>query len=182
MHPLVNHNGQLYLYYCGCQGLHNDYMSTEPTERMRQAKFPEWPHYWQPLSLGKDTYSPVAGLLWFSGAIGRASWETGRLWAAVTAGGGDTTGDMLTRAPVSRGKQLSVNVVTVGDGTLSVELISAGQPIPGFSRSDCTPIVGNHHSGVVQWKAGTRIPADNVQVRFYLHRARLYGFDVQDGK
>jgi hypothetical protein len=89
---------------------------------------------------------------------------------------------MLTRAPVSRGKQLTVNAVTVGDGTLSVELISAGQPIPGFSRSDCTPIVGNHHSGVVQWKAGTRIPADNVQVRFYLQRAHLYGFDVQDGK
>lgn len=179
MHPLVHHQGRIYLYYCGCPGLHNDYMSTEPVERMRQAKFSEWPHYWQPLHLGKDTYNPVAGLLWFSGSIGRTSWEVGRLWAAVTAGGGNTTGDLLTRSFATRGKQLTVNLTTVKNGVIEAELLSGRKPVLGFSRSDCTPVRGNHRNALVRWKGGDRCPVEKAQVRFYVRQACLYGYDLQ---
>ena len=180
MHPIIHCQGRMYLYYCGCQGLHNDYMSTEPVERMRQAEFPEWPHYWQPLALGKDAYSPVAGLLWFSGGICRASWEVGRLWAAVTAQGGDSTGDLLTRSSITKGKQLAVHVVTVKDGALEAELVSGGKPVAGYSRSDCTPIRGDHRDAQVRWKGGNRCPVDRAQIRFYVRQARFYCYDIQD--
>jgi hypothetical protein len=52
-----------------------------------------------------------------------------------------------------------------------------GKPLRGLSRADCVPIQGNHRSTVIRWKRGTKCPVENVQVRFYLQRARLYGFD-----
>ncbi|MDE2927564.1 MAG: hypothetical protein OXT71_14300 [Acidobacteriota bacterium] len=177
MHPMVHHGGRIYVYYCGCEGLHNDYMSTEPAERMRQAELPEWPHYWQPLALGNDTRSPVAGLLWFTGGIGRASWEVGRLWAAVTAAGGYSTGDLLTRTAVPHKHRVVVNAVTVGEGKLEAELVSGGKPVAGFSRSDCQPVRGDHRAGAIRWKGGDRCPVGDAQLRFYIHQARLYGID-----
>ena len=179
MHPLIHHEGRVYLYYAGCEGLHNDYHSTEPIERMRKAEFPFWPHYYQPLGLGKDVYSPMPGNLWYHSALCRASWESGRLWAAVTASGGNLTGDLLTRQLAAGGKQVAVNVVTLPTGSLEAELTVGGKPIRGFSRSDCTPVQGNHHEVVIRWKGGTRCPSDQVQIRFYIRRTRLYGFDLR---
>jgi hypothetical protein len=178
MHPMIQHNGRIYLYYSGCEGLHNDYHSTEPVERMKAAKFPRWPHYWEPLTLGKDVYSPVRGVLWFYGSLCRASWEAGRLWAAVTATGGTAEGSLLTRNLDLTGKQVSLNVVTTKDGLLTAELVKNGKPVRGFTRADCEPLRGDHHDALLRWKRGTRCPAGGqVQIRFYLQRARLYGFD-----
>ena len=177
MHPLIQHEGRIYLYYCGCEGLHNDFQSTEPVELMKKATFPRWPHYWEPLTLGKDVYSPVRGVLWFYGSMCRASWEKGRLWAAVTATGGPVVGTLMTHNIQAAGKEFVVNAVTQKDGTLTAELVVNGKPLRGFSRSDCVPIRGNQHSAVIRWKRGSKCPVENVQVRFYLQRARLYGFD-----
>jgi hypothetical protein len=180
MNSLIPHNGRTYLYYAGCQGLHNDYQSTEPIERMRAAKFPFWPHYYQALPLGKDVFSPVPGNVWYYSALGRVSWESGRLWAAVTASGGPLYGDLLTRDIAARGKKIVVNVVTAHAGSLEAELVKGGKPIRGFSRSDCTPIRGDQSEAAVRWKGGDRCPANNAQIRFYLSGARFYGFDLQD--
>ena len=177
MHPMIQHNGRVYLYYSGCEGLHNDYQSTDPVERMKAAKFPRWPHYWEPLTLGKDVYSPVRGVLWFYGSLCRVSWEAGRLWAAVTATGGTAEGNMLTRNLYLNGKQIRVNLMTMKGGSLTAELLRNGKTIRGFTRADCTPLRGDHHGAVLRWKGGTRCPADEVQIRFFLQRARLYGFD-----
>jgi hypothetical protein len=178
MHPMIEHKGRIYLYYSGCEGLHNDYQSTEPVELMKSAKFPRWPNYWEPLTLGKDVFSPIRGVLWFFGSLCRASWESGRLWAAVTATGGDPVGSLLTK-PVagSAGKEIRVNAVTTQGGQLTAELVKDGKPIRGFSRADCKPVKGNHRSKVLEWKGRTRCPEDQLQVRFYLQRTRLYSFD-----
>lgn len=177
MHPLIQHEGRVYLYYSGCEGLHNDFQSTDPVERMQKAKFPRWPHYWEPLTLGKDVYSPVRGVLWFYGSLCRASWEEGRLWAAVTATGGPVEGTLMTRNIQVAGKEFRVNAVTLKEGALTAELVVNGKPLSGFSRADCVPIRGNHRSTVIRWKRGSKCPVENVQVRFYLQRTRLYGFE-----
>jgi hypothetical protein len=178
MHPMIQHKGRVYLYYSGCEGLHNDFHSTDPVERMKAAKFPRWPHYWEPLVLNQDVYSPVRGVLWFFGSLCRASWEVGRLWAAVTATGGNMEGTLMTRILSTGGKEVTVNVATMKDGTLTAELVKNGKPVRGFTRADCKPIRGDHHAALLRWKGGNRCPTENVQIRFYLQRAKLYGFDL----
>lgn len=180
MHPLIQHDGRVHLYYAGCEGLHNDYMSTEPIERMRQAKFPFWPHYYQPIPVGNDVYSPMPGNVWYYSSLCRASWEAGRFWAAVTASGGNLWGDVLTRDLAVGGKELTVNVVTVGDGALEAELVANGQPLPGFSRADCIAVRGNHPHAPIRWKGGARCPSGRAQIRFFLRRARFYGYDLEN--
>jgi hypothetical protein len=177
MHPMIQHKGRIYLYYSGCEGLHNDYHSTDAVERMKAANFPRWPNYWEPLVLGKDSYSPIRGVLWFFGSLCRASWEAGRLWAAVTATGGTPEGTLMTRPLNAAGKQLTVNVVTVKEGTITAELVRNGRPLRGFTKADCKPVRGDHHAAPLRWNGGARCPQNDVQIRFYLQRARLYGFD-----
>lgn len=180
MHPLIEHEGRVYVYYAGCEGLHNDYMSTLPMENMRQAGFKNWPHYHEPLTLGEDSYSPLRGCLWFQSSLCRASWEKARFWAAVTATGGNLTGDLLTRELVSTGAELTVNLVTVKDGALEAEILSDGKVVPGFSRADCEPVQGNHYRAALQWKGGAQCPKGKIQIRFFLRRARFYGFDFEE--
>jgi hypothetical protein len=131
------------------------------------------------MHLGKDTFSAVPGVHSFHGELCRASWQAGRLWAAVTASGGDLTGTLMTRELRGAGSELTVNAVTVQDGTLEAELVANGQPVAGFGRADCLPVRGDHSDAVVRWKGGTACPVENVQVRFYLQRARLYGFELK---
>ena len=179
MHPLIQHEGRIYLYYAGCEGVHNDYMSTEPLERMRAGDFPFWPHYYQAMPQGNDVYCPMPGNVWYYSSLCRASWEEGRLWGAVTASGGNLYGDMLTRELKSSGQQVTVNVVTVRDGSLEAEWVLDGQPIPGFTRADCTVVQGDHRAALVTWTGGDVCPVEKAQLRFFIRRARLYGFDLQ---
>ena len=150
MHPMIQHKGRIHLYYSGCEGLHNDFHSTDPVERMKAAKFPRWPHYWEPLVLNQDSYSPVRGVLWFYGSLCRASWDAGRLWAAVTATGGSQEGTLMTRNLSAGGKPITVNVATMKEGTLTAELVKNGKPLRGFTRADCK---------AVAWRSPRRIAA-----------------------
>jgi hypothetical protein len=177
MQPAVQHNGRMYLYYSAQEGLHNDYLSTKVVERARQGGLPTWPHYWTGVRMGQEYYSPIAGLLWSHGVMCRSSWTEGRLWAAVTASGGPLEGMLGTNPLAVGGKCLRVNAVTVQDGKLEAELLDGDEPIPGFTRADCIPLQGDHESGLMRWKGGYRCPAEEVRVRFYLNRARLYSCD-----
>ncbi len=176
MNTLIQENDRIYLYYSACEGLHNDYQSTEPVELMQKANFPRWPHYWEPLTLGKDVFSPVRGVLWFFGSMCRASWEAGRLWAAVTATGGAPEGTLMTKIVESKG--VTVNAVTVKEGTLTAEIVKDGKPVAGFTRADCKAIRGNHKAAPLEWTGGRWPSFNGVQIRFYLQRARLYGIDL----
>ena len=177
MQPTIQHNGKMYLYYSAQEGLHNDYLNTQVVERSRQGGLPSWPHYWTGVHLGEESYSPIAGLLWSHGTMCRASWEDGRLWAAVTASGGPLEGMLGSKALSVGGKRLYVNAVTVQDGILQAELLKGNDPVPGFTREDCMPFRGDEKSAMIRWKGGDICPAEQVRVRFYLTRARLYSFD-----
>ncbi len=177
MQPAIHHGGRVYLYYSACDGLHNDHLNTEIVERARQGGLPGWPHYWTGIHMGEDAHTPIAGYTWFHGVMCRASWSEGRLWAAVTASGGPLEGQLATKVQRVGGKRLEVNAVTLGDGTLEVELLKDDQPIPGFTRADCTPFRGDEKSAQIRWRGGERCPAEQVRTRFYLKRARFYGFE-----
>jgi hypothetical protein len=87
-------------------------------------------------------------------------------------------GTLMTKILSAGGKQVTVNVATMKEGTLTAELVKNGKPVRGFTRADCKPIRGDHHAALLRWKGGSRCPTENVQIRFYLRRARLYGFDL----
>jgi hypothetical protein len=63
------------------------------------------PQAWNPSSLRieerrrglSQAYSPLRGSIWFSGALLRASWSQGRLWALLPASGGVVPARAVTR-------------------------------------------------------------------------------------
>ncbi len=128
-----------------------------------------------------DLYSREPGMLHFYGALCRASWEKGRMWAAVPASGGHREA-MLETQPMedTEGKKLIVNAVTRPDGFVMAELVDArGEVIPGFGRDDCQGLSGDHKCAVLSWKGGEACPSSGHQLRIFLMRARLYGFAWQ---
>jgi hypothetical protein len=190
----IQHDGRLYFYYAGCDGLHADHMTTEIVQNFRRAKTLNWPNYPTGLRLEQDAYSPLASMTWFHSAGCRASWKAGRLWAAVTASGGPMEGMLGTKTLSVGGKRLRVNAATIRDGSLQVELLKGKsipgregplaeglvqdeKPIPGFSRADCKVFKGDNESALIQWKGGDRCPAGELRTRFYLNQTRLYSFD-----
>jgi hypothetical protein len=177
---MIYDDGRLHLYYAGCEGLHSDSQSTEPVEVMIAARPPSAVHQYRPLRLGGDTYSPIPGCTWFHSGFCRASWKAGRLWAAVPLAGGELPGMLTTREQQAKGRELHVNVVTVRGGMLRAELLQGGKVVPGFALEDCVPVTGDDLSAPVRWQGGARCPVEEVQVRFSLLQARLYGFDWKD--
>jgi hypothetical protein len=97
--------------------------------------------------------------------------------------GGPYVGTATTRPQSLAGKKLLVNAVTQPDGELRVELLDNGRNvIPGFSRSDCHPLQGDHHAAKVSWKGGAEIPESATKLRFVLNQAYLYGFAAEDSE
>lgn len=146
---LVEDNGRMYVYYAASEGLHGDPFSST------------------------NTIYP------FHAALCRASWEKDRYWAAVSAAGGPHEASLTSFLLPAGGKRLSVNAVTstVGEGELAAELIdSEGNPIEGFTRADYQVWHGESKAQTLHWLGGDVCPTDYAAVRFYIKRARLYGF------
>ena len=146
---LVEDNGRMYVYYAASEGLHGDPFST------------------------KNTIYP------FHAALCRASWETDRYWAAVSAAGGPHEASVTSFLLPAGGKHLSVNAVTstVGEGELTAELLDPeGRPIEGFTRSEYQAWSGDAKAKRLRWLGGDACPSEYAAVRFYIKRARLYGF------
>ncbi|MFH0965519.1 MAG: hypothetical protein V2A58_16085 [Planctomycetota bacterium] len=130
-----------------------------------------------------DVYGKVDDEYLQYGSLCRATWERGRLWAAVPAAAGPTIALLSTRTlPDIRGKELVVNALALEGGSLTAELASPdwegapGEPEPGFSFADSLPFRGNEKAHVIKWKGGTRAPRNGLMLRFSLRSARLYGF------
>ena len=148
---LVEDNGRMFVYYAASEGLHGDPFST------------------------KNTIYP------FHAALCRASWQTDRYWAAVSAAGGPHEGTLTSFLLPAGGKRLSVNAVTstVGQGELTAELVdSEGRAIEGFGRSEYQAWQGDDKAKILRWSGGNVCPAEHAAVRFYIKRARLYGFGL----
>ena len=154
MRQMVEADGRLYLYFCAMQGVHGDLYET------RQNAYLDY------------------------GALCRASWEAGRLWAAVPAAGGPTEA-VLTTPPLREagGKELVINAVTAGDGVVKAELCTPrkdglpGEAVDGFSVDEARAFRGDDKLHVLSWKGGRAAPRDDVMLRFFMRRARLYGFE-----
>ncbi len=148
-HNFIEHGGRQYMIYSGLEGLHG------------------------------DTYASEPNLNAFHGAVCRASWETDRYWAAVSAVGGATVGSFTTHPAPVGGKRLVLNAATstVSEGDLEVELVDPdGAPIQGFTRADYQAWRGDSKSQPVRWTGGEVAPRDHVAARFFIRQSRLYGY------
>ena len=95
----------------------------------------------------------------------------------------------VTTIPVARGgaAELHVNAFCAEGSRIEVELIdsSSGQPLPGFSRKQCTPITSDSLAHRIRW--GKRSLADvlgaSFQIRFHFVKGResprLYSFEFR---
>jgi hypothetical protein len=173
---LIAQNEKIYMYYGAAEGTHRQISdSLAPSKTVA---------YLQTVIDGGDSFLP------FNTALCRAFWQYDRLYALISSAGGPTVGDAITTPRPLEGKKLRVNIVTrpakksatarFDEGHLQVELLDSNDhPIPGFTRLDCKPLVGDHHSIEVQWSGGDRAPQGAVKAKFYLKRVFLSGFEFR---
>ena len=165
--PVVD-GGKLHVYYSGNESLHGDLFNTGQSGPRR-------------LRARGEMLSRQSSSLPNYSALCRATWKAGRLWALAPAIGGPYVRTATTHRRTLAGRKLWVNVVTRPRGELRVELLDGRNTvIPGYSRNDCRPIVGDHYATPVSWANGTVAPESAAKVRFVLKRAFLYGFDVEE--
>jgi hypothetical protein len=173
---LTVEDGKLLVYYGGTEGPHRQISDT----RARSKE----------IGPQERVIDHGAHFLPFNAALCRASWRADRLYALASSAGGPTLGIAVTRSRPVGGKKLHVNLATrpskkasqpgLDEGVLQVELLDdAGKPLPGFTRDDCPPLKGDHQSLLLRWTGGDMAPVAARQVRFYLRRAFLYGFDFR---
>ena len=162
---LIEEDDRLYLYYGGMNNLHGDYYNTRDP----------------------DVYADAGGLC-------RASWEKGRMWAAVPAAGGNSQGSIVVFPADVTGKDLYINAKTFGDGEIRAELLDASveswpeslqqtqrvphRIVPGFSCEDSIPFSGDEKFGKLQWRdRDPATPGHAVCLKLNLRNAWLYGFE-----
>lgn len=174
---LIVQDKTLYVYYGGTEGAHR---------QMSDSRIPSKRIHAMEAIANRFTY-----FLPFNAALCRAGWRADRMYALASSAGGPTVGEGTTTARELGKKELWVNLRTrpakkaskpgFHEGYLQVELLDKdGKPLPGFSRTDCVPLKGDHESIRVTWAGGTAAPLEARQAKFYLMRAFLYGFDFRD--
>ena len=105
-------------------------------------------------------------------AIGRASW---RLDGFVSLQGG-ADGGVVETVPVRLGGNRLVVNADASKGSLEVELLAEdGNPLSGYTRSNCETITSDSVRQIVRWKQGEEITYTKpFRIRFYLSKAHLY--------
>lgn len=87
-------------------------------------------------------------------------------------------GQAVTKPLKFQGKELVLNLSTSAAGSIRVEIQDfGGDPIPGFSLSDCPEIIGDKVEQVVNWTEGSdvsRLEGQPVRLRFVMKDADLY--------
>jgi hypothetical protein len=103
-----------------------------------------------------------------------------RLDGFVAAESDERGGWIETPPLVFTGRELQLNIDTGALGTAFVELRdAAGQPIPGFTRTDCEEIGGNFINQRVYWKGQADVSSlagRPIRIYFSLKQTRLYAF------
>jgi len=93
---------------------------------------------------------------------------------------GEKEGWLISRREVFRVPRVAVNARTASDGYVLAEILDRdNHPLPGFTRDDCTPLVGDATDHVLQWKT-KEFPkdplAEDKKIRFFLKNADLYSY------
>ena len=152
MRGFVMDGDKAHLYYSGIRGLHSDIYS--------------------------DTRSGGS----FEGAFCRASWDLGRMWAALHYSGNDEVAWLTTPPMDCGGKTLFINAVTRGSGKVEAELLGGtrwkpGESLEGYSRDDCNPFRGDDTCAALTWKDHSKASVEEANLRIILTDAFLYGFE-----
>ena len=102
-------------------------------------------------------------------------------------------GIFITRPVISSGNRLVINARCGTGGSVAVEVVDINdQVLPGCSREECDVLAGDAVSHVVSWQGRTEIPVLATEraeypkpeverfrkIRFYLHNADLYSFQL----
>jgi len=137
------------------------------------------------LVVGDKLYFYVSGRAGVDGSSGSGVCSTGLAtlrrdgFASMDAGG--TVGMLMTRPVTFRGRYLFVNA-DADSGEMLVEVLDRnGEPIPGFTRWDCTPVTTDSTLQQVRWSGEadlSRLSGQPVRFRFWLRNAALYSFWV----
>ena len=176
-HHMIEDGDELHYYYGGMLGLHGDMLSTEEADLAAKAGR----RYRKLAPLGGESLSRMSGELPDQGAMCRATWKRGRLWALTTAAGGNLEGFATTSASVRQGQTLDIGARTIGNGEVLAELVDAdGNVPPGFGRETSDAFTGDESRSKVTWRGNAECPADGLRARFYLRQAFLYGFEFVD--
>jgi hypothetical protein len=97
---------------------------------------------------------------------------------------GAAGGTLVTKPIRFQGGKLHLNFATSAAGEVCVELQSPdGTPLPGFSRSDCVPVIGNEIERAVVWKGGpdvSKFAGQPVRLAFHVKDADVYAFRFGD--
>ena len=92
--------------------------------------------------------------------------------------GGYAGGEMITKVFSFSGSELVLNYSTSAAGRIGVEIQSAaGRALPGYSLSECRPLVGDEIEGTVQWGQDTGLSSLSekpVRLRFVQQDADLF--------
>ena len=92
-------------------------------------------------------------------------------------------GELLTKPLIFEGDRLAINFSTSAAGSIRVEIQDArGKPLPGFSLSDSTELLGDQIDQVVSWKGGSdvgKLAGKTVRLRFFIKDADLYAIQFQ---
>jgi len=100
--------------------------------------------------------------------------------ASATAG---TITTIPIQSPAQTSKKLTVNLegLKTPAAAFAVEVLDAktGQPIQGFTETDCLPLNGDGIAEPISWKGGMELPSGKeIRLRFYLYGRglRFYSF------
>jgi hypothetical protein len=104
-------------------------------------------------------------------------------WVSLDADGEE--GWLLTR-PYATPSQLLVNTDAEG-GSIEAEFLTPyGQPVEGFTRTDCIGVSANGKDQEIKWKGDTN-PRDlnekyrgGLCLKFYLKNAKLYSYSLME--
>ena len=150
-HQLVIDGDDVHMYYAGLTGLHGDVYADHVNNGTR------------------------------AGAVCRATWDLGRMWALLNFGGHDAPAWVTTPEVRCGGKTLFINAVTRVSGTVKAELLDAQlKPVEGYSREDCNAFRGNEKCLALTWRDRSKVLPETAQLRIILTDAFLYGFEWRD--
>ena len=94
--------------------------------------------------------------------------------------GGVEWGSVISAPLRVDGAALHVNA-DAWRGRVQAELLDpgTGEPIDGFARKDCRPMMADRINEVLSWEGGSDLSAlrgRSVQVRFHLWQAEMFSF------
>ena len=174
-HHMISEGDRWHYYYSGSQGIHGDIFSTEANEIAIEKGVP----YRDIRQLNGERLSRTPSEIYQHGALCRATWQKGRLWALTPASGGNDEGWAVSSRPMRCGEFLEINARTYKDGQIVAELVDKdGQVIEGFGRNECRGFSGNSMCTQLDWQGGPAGPTDRCFVRLILRRAMLYGMQM----